>query len=450
MLTLLIVITVLFLTLNLYLEKMDFLSPAPLFCLVFFMAEIICKTVSKVYDIHFCSETIVVLVLGFTAFTVCNLFSKYILKFKISVSKGGAKNEIIEVSNAYTLILIAIQIVSLYYFYRYLQAMSMAYYGHVASLSKMIHLYNNMTNFWPDLYASYHLSIPLAYRISNPISEAGGYLMIYVIVHNFLVNKKINVLQLVIPVLLCVNILLNSSRSPLLRVVTMIIILIYIESVRQGKFIIGSKKAIRFFVILVLVAVGLVGIMLITLPLMGRKYNTTLSNYLFVYTGAPLLNLNQYIAKGKFPEASILTGYTFSNLIDYINKIFKTSFYHTPYSAVASFTKSANGIDTGNVYTTFYAWVHDAGMHGAFLLACIPALFYCITYRIICKIPNKKNGFNYLVFIYSYLFNDLLMSFFSCRFYENVFDAPFLKLLVISMLLSWIFFKPKKNRSISR
>ena len=41
---------------------------------------------------------------------------------------------------------------------------------------------------------------------------------------------------------------------------------------------------------------------------------------------------------------------------------------------------------------------------------------------------------NYKLFIYSYLFNDLVMLFFSNRFFQTTLDAPFIKLFILSSI----------------
>ena len=47
----------------------------------------------------------------------------------------------------------------------------------------------------------------------------------------------------------------------------------------------------------------------------------------------------------------------------------------------------------------------------------------------------KKIGFDYKLFIFAYLFNDLVMLFFSSRFFETVVDPFFMKMCVFLFAL---------------
>lgn len=104
------------------------------------------------------------------------------------------------------------------------------------------------------------------------------------------------------------------------------------------------------------------------------------------------------------------------------------------------FTFSTNGIEIGNVYTTFYPFIYDFGYIGILPLLSIPAVYYCFTYNKVLRM-SERNVFNYKLFIFSYLFNDLVMLPFSNRFYETVLDAAFLKFLILSWVLVDLLFE---------
>ena len=52
----------------------------------------------------------------------------------------------------------------------------------------------------------------------------------------------------------------------------------------------------------------------------------------------------------------------------------------------------------------------------------------------------RDSVFDYRLFIYAYLINDLIMSFFSNRFFETVCNAPFIKMIIISFIIYIYFF----------
>ena len=60
-------------------------------------------------------------------------------------------------------------------------------------------------------------------------------------------------------------------------------------------------------------------------------------------------------------------------------------------------------------------------------------LYYVYTY---IDVSTKKvfDGMSFKLFLYSYLFNDLIMLVFSNRFYETVFDPGAIKLMIFAFL----------------
>ncbi|MBD4685630.1 oligosaccharide repeat unit polymerase, partial [Xanthomonas citri pv. citri] len=84
------------------------------------------------------------------------------------------------------------------------------------------------TKFWTEIFSELNVPIPLLYRIGNPITQGFGYLIVYIFIHNYVATKRIDKLHLLIILLLCLNIILNGSRSPIFRIVTMMLITFYV------------------------------------------------------------------------------------------------------------------------------------------------------------------------------------------------------------------------------
>ena len=90
--------------------------------------------------------------------------------------------------------------------------------------------------------------------------------------------------------------------------------------------------------------------------------------------------------------------------------------------------------EIGNVYTMFYKIIYDFGFLGVVPFTLIMGIYYCETYR---KIKSEKSDkiVDIRLLIYAYLFNDIVMSSFSNRFYETVFAPPFIKFIIVVILL---------------
>lgn len=441
MIYLLIAVTLAFFVVNALISKYDLLNPAVVFCGLFLLHEIICLINLSAFQIAFHIETVAVFTVAFSIFTILNLVFERHRDKKLTES---AKPEVpfIHVSNILVICLIVLQALTCIFFVIYLYRIADAYGADDRSIGGVINLYDTMTKFWATTFRELNVPIPMLYRIGNPISSAGAYLIIYIAVNNFIARKKINPLHIVVVLLLCVLILLNGSRSPLLRIFTMAIILLYILHCRKRK----VRRGTPLFFLKVTVAIFLFAIlMVVLLSVMGRSEKTgEIGKYLFIYTGAPLVNLDNFIHTNTIKlfggQSELFGTYTFQALYSYLGKLFGIS--HFTYPNISLFTFSNNGIEIGNVYTMFYKVIYDFGYIGIIPLTLIMAFYYVYTYRK-CIVKPGKNPVDFRLFIYAYLFNDLVMSPFSCRFYETILDAPFLKLLVFSWLINIIFIKKK-------
>ena len=293
-----------------------------------------------------------------------------------------------------------------------------------------------MTKFWEDTYAQLAVSIPMIYRLTNPLCGAAEYLLLYIGVHNFTVNKKINPLYVVSVGLMIVRIVINGSRSPILRIITFAFCLLYVFYMRQGK---QWRLNGRLIGIMAVSAAVLCVLMIALLFAMGRgEKGFDLFGYIFTYFGAPVVNLDTFLRNNDITflhgvsDIPIFAAHILRGLYIYIDKILGTNLF--PISEIDFFTFSRNSIEIGNVYTMFYKIIYDFGISGVFWLTGLMALYYSLAYkRIRTRISHHPIDFR--LFIYAYLFNDLIMSAFSSRYYETVFDAPFIKLVPVVFIL---------------
>ncbi|MCM1234680.1 MAG: oligosaccharide repeat unit polymerase [Ruminococcus flavefaciens] len=440
MLLIILAVTILFIIINYKVACNDYMHPSVLFCVSFLASEILCVFNIVKYDIHFHSSTLLVFSIGFLAMTVANMIGR-------SLCGKGKRNyghgvEIIQISNNVVLIIIIIQLIAIISLISFLKSISIAYQGHITDISSMIHLYNNMTNFWTGTYSSLNVTIPMAYRICNPIGDAGAYLIVYTVVNNFVVNRMINKLHIISIGLLCFEIILNSSRTPLLNLIIMVCVLLYILQYRDGKGYLGSLKSFSKLIMIALVSV----VLFITISgFIGRAVDIDIFQYIFIYTGAPILNFDNFLYDGNF-HRTVWGLNTFGNLYRYVFKLLglDTSGIQ-PVSNILRFTTSNNGLDTGNVYSIYYSIVNDFGIAGVFPLILIIGLYFSISYERIFHCNYRKEKIDFNLLIYSYLFISVVMPFFSEKFFATIFNAPFIKFVIISPILSkFIFLYNKK------
>lgn len=436
MLYLLCVITFAFVILNFKLNKKDWMAPAVIFSAVFFLYTFGCVIEKNAYDIVFIPMTVFVISAGTAVFTL--------VTWAIERSAGETavvrNPQPIEFHNAYVVLLIIAQLLSIIFFIKYLGNLADAYSAvsgeTYAGLGAKIELYDTMTKFWKDTYAQLAVSIPMIYRLTNPLCGAAEYLLLYIGVHNFTVNKKINPLYVVSVGLMIVRIVINGSRSPILRIITFAFCLLYVFYMRQGK---QWRMNGRLIGIMAVSAAVLCVLMIALLFAMGRgEKGFDLFGYIFTYFGAPVVNLDTFLRNNDITflhgvsDIPIFAAHILRGLYIYIDKILGTNFF--PISEIDFFAFSRNGIEIGNVYTMFYKIIYDLGISGVIWVTGIMALYYSLTYKKV-RMKISPHPIDFRLFIYAYLFNDLIMSTFSNRYYETVFDAPFIKFVPVALVL---------------
>lgn len=417
---------------NLLIVNLDYMHPSILFVVPFLVFGVTSILGEEAYKIIFHEETLLVIVSSALIFTFITLLSQTVYKSKENLN--FPLTEII-ISKKVTLFFIVFFIVTQLAFIKYLEAISLAHFGYSGSLGEMISLYDVMTKFWTEIFSELNVPIPLLYRIGNPITQGFGYLIVYIFIHNYVATKRIDKLHLLIILLLCLKIILNGSRSPIFRIVTMMLITFYVLYNKQNNVRRGN---IKFLLKSLLIVIFSGTFFIALLSLMGRENDLDMFHYIFIYVGAPLVNLDNYLAfRPDGSYATIFGEQTFRGLYAYIAKIISDESLIFP--TIDQFTFCNNGLEIGNVYTTFYSFIYDFEYVGFIPLILIIALYYVFTYQRLKTRAIKTNKVHFSLFIYAYLFNDLIMLAFSNRFYTTVLDIGFIKIVIFSYICHLLF-----------
>lgn len=446
MLYLLLIITILFILVNFKFSNKHVLQPSVLFCIVFLISILECVINSKKYQISFSIVTLLILLVGFGTFTLSHFFLR-----EKNIIKSPCELQLIKIPTVIAILFFIIQLSAIFSFWLYLKNLAIAN-GSSLKLNEMISTYNMLSKFNQDTLRSLNVSIPFIFRVANPLSEVIGYYCLYVLINNWICERKYLAFPVVSIFLLVILSMMSGSRTPLFRMATFVAIVgCFLKIRKDGKLFLNIKTigiAAIFLVCLWLIAFT-------SMKAIGRDISQLpLSDYIFVYTGAPLLNLDSFVRSvsvkwiGK-TGTGIFGGQTFAYLYGYISKIF-----HVPYPSIENlhvFTTSPNGLDTGNVYTMFLPLIHDFGIIGMIPAILLMAFYYNYSYKKIVE-NHISSSFDYRLFIYAYLINDLVMSPFANRFYNTVFSAGFIKFFTISGLGYLLFSvwrkKVQKGRSV--
>ncbi|HFH9838518.1 TPA: O-antigen polymerase [Streptococcus suis] len=437
-----VLLTLFFVFFNFLISNKDYLNPSTLLSEIILLFLIMCLSFAGKYAIEFNFLTVIVLFLVQFIFSVFNFLSaSSSRKRQEESSKKIGATEIL-ISKNFQLLTIVLQIVAIVLFIKYIRDIAFAS-GRGGGLFEWISNFDGLFKFNYNYFLTLGVAQSKVYSLLEYPVECLGYFVVYITVNNYVFNKKIDKLNIVIILLHLFKGLLTGSRSPLFRVVTMILILYYILYNRKHGRKAGSFSTLIRILVIVLVSIPL---FVFVLTLMGRSTDTTdLSHYIFLYTGAPLLNLNNYLDTYTSSEVSIFGEQTLRTFYGFLyGKTNLDIFKVTNIISNFSFVSSSNGIGTGNVFTAFYMFVYDWGIKGVILFTSIMAAYYVPVYKVLVnRINGVKYKFDLNLFFYAYLFNDLVMLLFSNRFFETTMRESFFRFSFVALILYALLFSKR-------
>ena len=298
-------------------------------------------------------------------------------------------------------------------------------FGVSGSISELIAGYKNLKTFTTE-----DVGLGKFVNTLYDFCYASGFVWFYLVAKKYIFKKKWDKLVLIN---LCLSIAISlekGSRGGAIALLCSGAVMIIIFWVMHSK---KHKISFKQILLIVLAASLVVGMFQTIGELLGRVSAADFGGYLSVYLSAPIRNLD-YFLNNSFASADMFGKMTFYHAINYLGGKLEISSWI--YELVLPPLR-ANGFVTGNVYTTFYAYIYDFGYVGVpifmFLMGVISQLFYIKT-----KNNTKylqRDRINIWIIIYSYIFYMLAFSFFSNKFYEGIFSIQFFKYLIYWSLI---------------
>lgn len=403
--------------------RRELAAPAVVYSFSFFICTIPAAIFSQRWELGLHLNTFLVITVGGLIFiSVCHIVEKVMAKMVLNPNKIHKhswitiKSENIRDWKLYILLLIGVTTIvfTLY------EEISLT--GQENIVSAML-VYDQVSKFSDS--ENFVFSKPI--WILRGFIDALGYWCIFVIVRNLSEKKKVSMLMYALLILALINIGDTGNRGGLVNYfVSLICVWLIFHKTTYREYI--TKKNI-------VMAIIIIGALLVAFrfsaSLLGRETSGNIFEYLATYIGAQIKNLDIYLQTGTMNHG-LGSSQTFINIITWLGP--KTGLFPTTYKLDLPF-QSINGFNLGNVYTTYYAFLYDFGYVGAVLLtalmAAISQIIYCSVLRNTAQKPVPLTS---LIYIYIYSF--LLFSFFSDKFYENVFVSYILYLIVY-----WIIIK---------
>lgn len=274
-------------------------------------------------------------------------------------------------------------------------------------------------------------ALPTWINLLRSVVLALGYWFLYVFINNFIL-KKWDFLTLAIVLIAATTSMTTGGRGDAFFMVISAIVMYLLLKKKQT----GFRKSIKIktFLIIFLALVAVFASSQGLANLVGREGEESLIEYLAIYCGAQIMNLDTYL-QGSIRPTNIWGGQTFIGALPWLAPIFGLDIEH--YALDLPFQK-ANGINLGNVYTTFYPFVYDFGYIGVFVMTALMAIISQWIYERAKRVAFKKTA-TFSVILYGYISASIFFSFFSNKFYEQVCNIWFIRNIIIWWLSNVLF-----------
>ena len=443
MIYLLFIVLAIMLIILFKINKYDITSPAIVFIFGFVFQAAWAMAYAEKWELGLHLNTFLTITLGTLEFAVVCLLIKYIFSKK-KKKEEPAHLDIIKIANWKEIIyLVCISGFTVLYLYLVVKAVDGSF-NSLSSISDAIAKFDKYSKFTDSFEV-----VRMPFLVSNIRTAiiASGYWFGYVILNNFIVNKKVKVLEVIIYIVTMILSVLSGSRTPAFMMIVALIAYFVILKAKNNNY----KTNIDFKVIRNIAIIGVVFVATFVSfgNLLGRNVQTKPVDYLAIYIGAEVKNLDLFLQeKDTYAKNEIFASQTLKPLVETYGK--KIGFKgYKEYRLDLPF-RSVKGNNLGNVYTTFYPYVYDFGYLGVAIFVFIMAAISQVVYEFIRR-TNMKLTPQISILMYGIIFGCLLLSFFSNKFYETITNLNFIKSIVTWLLCNLFFvklFNTKKKENI--
>lgn len=408
-----------------------YVSPAVVFSGVFCFSSFWLFLYAEKWDVNLSLNTIGVLIGGIVTFSVvCKMINIFFMKkyqFRKKESKGLTEIEIDNLKlNIFIVIAIIVIVLTLHYTIKLVN-------GSWLKLGNALYTYRHLT-----AYRGFDLGMPKIIDILGGILNASSYWFMYVLINNYLLNKKINIRHLIIIILSIISSMLDGSRGGLINNILACIPMIYIlKTKHDGK---KPKLYVKTVVYIVLLAAILLSTLKLSATLLGRNNISSIDtvDYIAMYAGAQINNLDTFLQENTVMEKHIGL-HTFKEVYSIISNMFQTSFNRN----IEPIYRSVNNYNLGNVYTIFFDFICDLGYPGVFVYTTIMAIITQVVFEICMLVLLNKNETKIVIIAYTYMFGGIIFAFFGNKFFPQIISMGFVKYLILWYLYNYFFCKLK-------
>lgn len=281
--------------------------------------------------------------------------------------------------------------------------------------------------------------LPKYLVFSNMVMLMGGIFFSIELPRFFIEKDYIKVfLSLVIFLLSILISFSGGSRGSSLILIISLIFNSILESYKNNKL---RKIKISSIIKVVLIIIVLLYLFKESAVILGQTQvaDFSFSRYILLYVGAQLKNLDMALTYQNIINSSNVFGQeTFRSFVKFFSNLIGSGLYGD-YKLFLPFNYY-NGISLGNVYTTFYPFLRDFGYFGVIICSMFMGVISEYLYYLAKKFNSWNDGVSIWNILLSWSSFCLLFSFFSNKFYENIFSLDILNYIVASIVVLIFFF----------
>jgi oligosaccharide repeat unit polymerase len=286
------------------------------------------------------------------------------------------------------------------------------------------------------------IGFPFLLRHLRQLSFASGFFWTYIFAHRVIYKYKCHNVLLVINIVLSMIIyLLGGARQGIIQLLSAFLVMVYIFWGEKTNW--NRSIKIKTFVKIVLLGFIIIFTFQFMGNVVGRNFNIDGGDYIAAYLSAEIKNLDTFIREGVFGKgASFSTTQTFAHIANQLEGKFGLPTRAFKFDQQYRYI---NGHYLGNVYTTFWAFLYDAGFKGLVFFTVLMATIMQLIYIRVVK--NKKaSQIRLSLIIYAYLYFAVAFSFFTSWFYARFFNMSFVYCVVYWSLLKLYVEKVKLRK----
>ena len=301
-------------------------------------------------------------------------------------------------------------------------------YGYSGTLAFAIYQFRNTR-----IYTTDSVSLGRIREWMYAFNLASGYIWMYMLAFRASKKQRIPaVLVLNIIICLATGLLKGSRQSSVQMIVAGITyyFLFYIAGTNRSR--VPLKKMIKPMLLLIVIAVTfqMVG------TLLGRTVRADFMQYIAVYLSGSIRNLNEWLQSPHSiasPFGKMTVIYFWNTMGNYLHVPGWVYVLDLPYL-------SANGNNSGNVYTLFYAYIYDFGYIGAAVVPFIIGFISQLVFKKTSSIDTKsERNIQFNSIIYGYIAYTLAFSYFSNKFFEGIVRIGFVRMAIVWALYVILF-----------